>query len=128
MGKIFFFQLCSNRKSIKRLKVEYVCVFVCFFEFHFCFGFIILCIRVHHDTVLTHLFHDGRYNLLTFYSKRLCFIAFKNDFSQRFLSLHSSFFLILLSYFPLIAVPFSGLVKQLIARYVENNNVTHFMR
>lgn len=54
----------------KRLKVE-CCVLVCYFlsfflvhllwAYHFVFW-------VHHDTVLTHLFHDGRHNLLAFLS------------------------------------------------------------
>lgn len=145
MGKYFFFLLLflnfrTNGKFVrthtlthmltwwKRLKVvAYMCcvVFV-FFLLYFLFtlGLSFCVFWVYHDTVLTHLFHDGRYNLLAFFPSVSASLPFFRSFSPSSfafaLSMHT--FLYGFIFF------FSNFVRQLIAHYDVNNNVTHFMR
>lgn len=111
----------------ERLKVEYVCVcfflnFIYFELYHF------VCVFwVYNDTVLTHLFHDGRHNLLAFSRPFLLHRHLLVFF------LHLSFILLFFRFIDTFSLLFGfnhvyNWVRQLIARYGKNNNVTHFMR
>ena len=113
--------LVQNYRSNMHLSIGCVCVFLftaLLWIYHF------LCFGLYHDIVLTHLFDDGRHNLLAFFFRLFLF----QMSLQRFFFL--SFFLFRFFCFNIYIftlVCFSNFVWQLIARYDENNNVLHFM-